>query len=371
MPNQHSTTTRLREYINALLPDAHGHQLKAIFDFVRALIEQQTCCQAQLARFFDNHESASKRLARLLHNPRLSVAEMARSTARSIMVQLPLAGPLRVSLDWTIEDEQYLLVASLTIGRRAIPLWWQAYREDQLKDRMSDIEHSFVRTLFAEVLGEVDRRRFIFTADRGFASVELFDVLDELGISFIIRSQSNVKVMVDGKWRKLSTLLMKRHQRRRSLGKLWYCESDPRRLHLVQSRARDRHGKWGIWWLVSNRPLSPHQATREYARRFACEEGFRDAKRMLGFAEARIADIAAWARMFTLVAMALLVLANIGCQLIRDHSLAMIQLRRVRSRRRGRSELSLVRAVTELLKQQTSLWELLDCSLKLNLEACL
>jgi hypothetical protein len=274
MPNQHSTTTRLREYINALLPDAHGHQLKAIFDFVRALIEQQTCCQAQLARFFDNHESASKRLARLLHNPRLSVAEMARSTARSIMVQLPLAGPLRVSLDWTIEDEQYLLVASLTIGRRAIPLWWQAYREDQLKDRMSDIEHSFVRTLFAEVLGEVDRRRFIFTADRGFASVELFDVLDELGISFIIRSQSNVKVMVDGKWRKLSTLLMKRHQRRRSLGKLWYCESDPRRLHLVQSRARDRHGKWGIWWLVSNRPLSPHQATREYARRFACEMVF-------------------------------------------------------------------------------------------------
>jgi hypothetical protein len=113
------------------------------------------------------------------------------------------------------------------------------------------------------------------------------------------------------------------------------------------------------------------KATSEYALRFSCEEGFRDAKRMLGFGEARIADIAAWARMFTLVAIALLVLANIGCQLIKDHSSAMVQLRRVRSRRRCRSELSLVRAVTELLKKQTSLWELLDYGSKLNLEACL
>jgi hypothetical protein len=50
----------------------------------------------------------------------------------------------------------------------------------------------------------------------------------------------------------------------------------------------------------------------EYARRFGCEEGFRDAKRTLGFAAARIAQIEAWARMFALVAAALLVLAQWG-----------------------------------------------------------
>src|SRR5882724_9183255 len=38
------------------------------------------------------------------------------------------------------------------------------------------------------------------------------------------------------------------------------------------------------------------------------EEGFRDAKRLLGFAEARIAELLAWARMFALVAAALLLL---------------------------------------------------------------
>lgn len=57
-----SLTTRLGEYISRVLPAAHGHQQKAVSDFVRALIIVQTCRQAALARFFDNFEAASKRL---------------------------------------------------------------------------------------------------------------------------------------------------------------------------------------------------------------------------------------------------------------------------------------------------------------------
>jgi hypothetical protein len=94
---------------------------------------------------------------------------------------------------------------------------------------------------------------------------------------------------------------------------------------------------------------------REYARRFTCEEGFRDGKRLSGFAETRIACLAAWARMFALVAAALLVVTRIGCALLEraDHEQL---LRRVRSRREARSELSLVRSVVELLTKDESLW---------------
>ena len=63
-----TTATRLREYIAFMLPWAHGHQLKAIGDYVAAIIEQQTACQAQLARYFGKQEAAVKRLSRLLHN---------------------------------------------------------------------------------------------------------------------------------------------------------------------------------------------------------------------------------------------------------------------------------------------------------------
>ena len=73
---QHSLTTRLGEYISLVLPDAHGHQLKAITDFVMAVIMVQSCCQATLARFFDNFEAASKRLFRLLHNTRLDTEKL-------------------------------------------------------------------------------------------------------------------------------------------------------------------------------------------------------------------------------------------------------------------------------------------------------
>ena len=130
---QSSCPTRLREYINAILPDAHGHQQKALFDFVTALIAVQSCCQAKLARFFGNQEAALKRLARFLRNERLAVEALALSTARALVAQLPLTGPVRLAIDWTIEDEQHLLVASLMVGRRALPLFWRAYQESELK----------------------------------------------------------------------------------------------------------------------------------------------------------------------------------------------------------------------------------------------
>lgn len=126
-------------------------------------------------------------------------------------------------------------------------------------------------------------------------------------------------------------------------------------------------GRCGIWSATAR--SRPRAATAEYGRRFSCEEGFRDSKRLLGFAEARISCLQAWQRMFTLVAIALLVMTAMGCQMIKHHQLADQLLRRVRSRRRSRSELSMVRAIAELLDKQISLWELLCWSDKLNLEA--
>jgi len=83
---------------------------------------------------------------------------------------------------------------------------------------------------------------------------------------------------------------------------------------------------------------------REYARRFGCEEGFRDVKWLPGFSQARIKCLTAWVRMFTLVAVALLVLVGIGCSLLADRQRLRCALRRVTSRRQARAELSLAGA---------------------------
>jgi hypothetical protein len=263
-----------------------------------------------------------------------------------------------------------LLVASLRVGKRAVPIYWRAYQDSELKERMSLYEREFVRLLFSQVLRAIARRRFILTADRWFADVELLDLLNELGIAYVIRTKSSYKVLVSGRWRKLGSLRWRGNQRRRAWGRVWYTQTDPRRVYLCQARARDKKGHWGVWHLLSNRPLSAVRAAQEYARRFTCEEGFRDGKRLLGFAEARIKCLKAWARMFTLVAMALLMLTLLGCALLERADCERLLLR-VRSRREARSELSLVRSIVELLAQDESLWHLLDHRCRLNLEASL
>ena len=110
----------------------------------------------------------------------------------------------------------------------------------------------------------------------------------------------------------------------------------------------------------------------EYGHRFGCEQGLRDAKRRLGFAEARVTEITAWARFFALFAIALLVLATLGAQLLlEDGPLARNLLRRVASRRRGRCELSVVSAILSLIAQDRSLYQHLSGRTKLNLEGSL
>ena len=117
--------------------------------------------------------------------------------------------------------------------------------------------------------------------------------------------------------------------------------------------------------------MSAEQAAQEYGRRFSCEAGFRDAKRLLGFREARSECIQGWARMFTLVAVAMLVLYAIGCWMLGNREALSQQLRKVMSRRKRRGEMSLMRAMAELISKDGSCWDVLDHRLKLNLLAVL
>jgi len=364
--------TRLVDYIRELLPWAHGHQQKAITTFVAAIIDKQTGCQAELARTQGNQEAAVKRLSRLLHNQRLKPKELAESLCRQALRQAPRTGRGRCAIGWTSEGPQPLLVVSLVVGHRALPIFWRAYDQTVLKGRMKRYELAVVKRAFKLIFQYVAPQRVRLTADRGFADVDLFTLLDALGIRYIIRVKGDVKVELHGQWCKLNTLRFPGNARRRNLGRVHYCASAPRRLWITLSRARDKQGRWGIWYLVSNTwQRAQHMAT-EYGYRFCCEEGFRDAKWYLGFAKARITAIHAWSRLFALFAIALLVLTSLGMGLLlRRRPQARRLLRRVASRRRDRCELSLIAAVIALVQQDWSLWGALSAHTKLKLEVTL
>jgi hypothetical protein len=369
MRSPDSATTRLDDYIVDMLPWAHGHQRKAIRDFVQAIIDQQTGCQAQLARSFGNQEAATKRLSRLLHNERLEPRHLADAVLLQALVQLPAHGPVRLAIDWTTEGHQHLLVVSLIVGRRAVPIYWRAYDAAVLKGRMKRYELAVIRRAVTRVIRKVGRRRVRVTADRGFADVALFTMLTDLRVAFVIRVKKSTKICIAGVWHKLDTLRFAGNTRRRTLGHRLYCASNPQPLWITMSRKRDAHGHWGLWYLVANRPYTAEQAVAEYAHRPGCEAGFRDAKWWLGFAQARIKQISAWSRLFALVAIALLVVVTLASRLlVRPGAQASALLRRVVSRRRGRCELSLVSAMISLLHQDPGLYDHLVPRLKLKLE---
>jgi uncharacterized membrane protein len=372
MRSPDSTTTRLDDYIVYMLPWAHGHQRKAIRDFVQAIIDQQTGCQAQLARSFGNQEAAAKRLSRLLHNERLEPRHLAEAVLLQALVQLPAHGPIRLAIDWTIEGHQHLLVVSLIVGRRAVPIYWRAYAATVLKGRMQRYELAVIRRALTRVISKVGPRRIRVTADRGFADVALFDLLTALRVAFVIRVKKSTKVCIAGVWRKLHTVHFVGNTRRRALGRLLYCAGNPQPLWITMSRKRNAQGTWGLWYLVANRPYGAEQAVAEYAHRPGCEAGFRDAKWWLGFAQARIKQTTAWSRLFALCAMALLVIASLATRLLlRGGQRASTLLRRVASRRRGRCELSLISAMISLLHQEPGLYDHLVPRIKLKLAGSL
>jgi DDE family transposase len=371
MTNPNSRTTRLTEFITKLYPWGHGHQIKAFVAFVGALLEARSCTQAKIAATFENKKAAVKRLSRFLHNPRLRTKDLAAGVATEFVAHIARHAVVRIAIDWTIENGIHTLVASAIIGRRAVPIYWRSYDEGTFKGHRSKIERAFAQRLFEVILRDLPRAKLILTADRGFADVLLFDLLDDLKIAFVIRTKENVKVFFQGQWRKLGRLKMTRNTRRRSLGRLRYCQRSPRRFYITQSRARNRQGQWGIWHLVSNRNYSAIRAKQEYERRWGCECGFRDAKHLLGLKEADIKSADAFARMFTLVAIAMLLLAIIGCAFLALDPKARERLRKVCADRGTHCESSLFSATLHLLKHDPGLWDYLVPSAKLNLDISL
>ena len=370
MTHQDSETTRLLDYIAKVLPWAHGHQLKGITTFVGAIIDKQTGNQAELARGLGNQEAAVKRLSRLLHNERLAPHRLADAVLAQALRQVPPKGKVRLALDWTIEGTQHLLVVSLVTGGRAVPIYWRAYDATVLKGRMRRYEMAVIRRAVTRVRQALGDRRLLVTADRGFADVVLVEVLTALGVEFIIRVKGSTKVCFQGHWGQLHTLRFAGNAHYRTLGRLAYCESAPHRLWVTMSRAREAKGQWECWYLISNRARRAQASAAEYARRFGCEQGFRDAKWELGFAQARIKATKAWSRLFALFALALLVVVSLGVKLLlRDGPGAVALLRRVASRRQGRWDLSLVSAMVALLQDDQSLIAHLLPSIKLDLEA--
>ncbi len=59
--------------------------------------------------------------------------------------QLQAHGPVHLAIDWAIEGHQHLLVVSLLVNHRALPLYLRAYDATVLKGRTQRYERVLIR----------------------------------------------------------------------------------------------------------------------------------------------------------------------------------------------------------------------------------
>ena len=360
MTNKNSDSTRTLNYIKETFPWLHGHTSKAMTAIVEAVLEKHTGNQAELARTQEQQEAGCKRFSRLIHDDKVDPRELTEAICQQALSQVPERGKVRISIDWTIEGKQHLLTISLQIGRRALPIFWRAYDENVLKGRMRRDEQAVIKRAFKLIFQAVAPPRIRLTADRGFPEEGIFNLLENLKLRFVIRVRKNVQVCFRKQWQALKKMRFRGNGLQRRLGRMADCKSDPHCLWVTMSRARNKKGKLETWYLVSNHDFGAAPAAREYGRRCSCEEGFRDAKWYLGFKQARISEITAWARLFCFFAVSLLILTTLGTFILLNGRHGAELLRKVASRRTGRCELSLITAMHKLLQKD---WSLLNCLL--------
>ena len=333
-----------------------------------AIIEQRTAVQAGLAEVFGNQEAASRRIGRLLQNPRISPKELSEIVFEQTLKQLPKVGKIRLAFDWTIENKQYLLVISLVRNGRAIPIFWRGYEESRLQGKMKLIERAMLKRVLKRLKKVVGKRRIILTADSGFACVETFRLLKREKIAFVIRVKCNTLIRLKGEWKSLKSIELKADGEKQKISQVRYCKSDEERLEMAVSCVKATDEAGDRWYLVSNMKWSAKKMVDEYRRRFWCEEGFRDVKWTLGFAKARIKEIKAWTRMFGLHALAMLVLASVESEiLLKNEKKGQEKMKEVANRRKGGWDISLIRATIKLLKRDKNLYNCLNPFIKLNL----
>jgi hypothetical protein len=266
---------------------------------IAAFLSQATGCQV---------DSALTRFYRLLHNPRLDDLLI----SKQLLSQLLLApGPLLLALDWTEWHPPWrMLLASVSVGTRAIPVQAAVFSRRQILRSQNTWENNFLKVLCL-LLDELGASA-CFLADRGFRRVSFLQLLlAYLNHTFLVRMQDQVMVETP-KFKRL-------------LGK---CQLQPghavdlRWVRLRQDGAVQVRviGLWAKgqkepWWLATNREDSLSFLASLYDRRMSIEEQIRDSKgARFGFqlTWTQIQTPEALARFTLLIGLALLILTAIG-----------------------------------------------------------
>lgn len=218
--------------------------------------------------------SRAKRFWRFAANPRFKPETLMANWAKWVIRTFCKGSVLLIAIDWTdFPGDNNILMAAIPFAGRAIPLYWEFHKYENIPDSQNLIEHRFVSKLLGFIPAGY---RIKVVADRGFGRAEFVQFLKDQHIDLVLRVKSNV--YINTKRRKI---LLRDYILKPNIPVVFknitYREdgvvSGVTVVGIVYAGFDDP------WWLITN--LTSEQAIREYEKRFDIEEWFRDLKHEL------------------------------------------------------------------------------------------
>jgi len=216
--------------------------------------------------------SAVQRFYRLLKNPRIDYTELVATLADALCRSRDRH--LLVPIDWTEWHHGLrLLMASVVVGKRGVPLFSQAFAQRIWRRSQNTRENTFLR-LLAEALRRA-RVTATILCDRGFRRVTWVALLQTLRLGFVVRVMSDVFVEVaPGLKVALSDILLTQGQVL-DLGLVPLRADGAVTVRVIGYWAPGAHEPW---WVATSETGDARRVLKLYDRRMTVEELFRDAK---------------------------------------------------------------------------------------------
>jgi hypothetical protein len=276
-----------------------------------------------LARWLGTRlDSAVNRFYRLLRNARVDYTEFAAQWAKLLVRGKDRC--LLVAVDWTEwHHDLRLLVAAVVSGKRAIPLFAQAFTKEVPRRSQNSRENTFAR-----VLADAVRRAgatALLLCDRGFRRVSWIKLLQDLHLGFVVRLMADVQVEIMAGIKVPLRQVLLRQGQAMDLGVVPLRADGKAQVRVVGYWAP---GAAEPWWVATSETGSASHVLQLYDRRMTVEEQFRDTKgKRFGvkLAWTQFRDPEALARFVMLLAVALLIWTLAGIAASRqDASLRLV-----------------------------------------------
>lgn len=230
-----------------------------------------------------NEKAKQKRLLRFLETPfAIEGAQGAwgRFVLRCLWQSKTYKHPLVLIDETDLHAGFKAIVAAVAFRKRAIPVCWQVYRNEELRDGTYKSHNALIQTfclhtyqLVCEVCPD-RKQKPILVFDRGFARAKyVIEYLKDADIPFVMRVPRNVCVLTRDGWKPVDALPTGFH------ADVLYQKTH----HIPVSLFVERDANFDDPMCLISTLHKAHAIEQTYKRRMQIEHGFRDIKSTFGF----------------------------------------------------------------------------------------